>query len=95
VVTRKPDAAQTAMVRSHLRQIVEQFRARDFSGPAHIHGSSMPGLHEMRSSRPDELDVAYADLANGGQVTYTAHTSAMIDAVHRWFDHGRDASEVP
>jgi len=100
VVVRKPDEQQTTMVRQHLRQLAEQFRARDFTGPAHIHGATMPGLSEMRASEPTDLDVTYADVSGGGQITYSAHTRALVDAVHRWFDaqvsdHGRDARAEP
>lgn len=96
VVTRAPNARQTELIRQHLRRITDQFNARDFAGPAHIHGASMPGLEEMRASRPADLSVAYSDIDGGGQITYVAKTPGLIDAVHRWFDaqvadHGADA----
>jgi hypothetical protein len=96
VVARDSDVGQTKMVREHLHRIAEQFSARDFSGPAHVHGQSMPGLSEMRASKPGELEVAYAEVPDGGTVTYVAHTQPLVDAVHRWFDaqvsdHGPDA----
>lgn len=100
VVVRQPDEQQTTMVRQHLRQIADQFRARDFTSPTHIHGETMPGLSEMRASEATDLDVTYADVSGGGQITYFAHTRALVDAIHRWFDaqvsdHGRDARTEP
>jgi hypothetical protein len=55
-----------------------------------------PGFAKCDRRKPVELDIAYADVPNGGRITYTAHTPALVDAVHRWFDaqvsdHGRDA----
>ena len=96
VTTRKPDPDQEALVRAHLRKITAQLQARDFSGPAHLHGAAMPGLRQMRESKTDQLEVTYADTTDGGQITYVAHTPALVDAVHRWFDaqvsdHGADA----
>lgn len=51
VVAKDPaDAEQVRLVRAHLHEIQAQFRSGDFSGPAHIHGETMPGLAELKGS---------------------------------------------
>jgi hypothetical protein len=88
---------QVAMIRSHLSEIADSFARRDFAQPATIHGADMPGLAEMRASRPGELDVTYREIDDGAEIDYAAHTPELVVAVHRWFDaqvsdHGRDAT---
>jgi len=90
-------ADQVAMIRSHLHSIEKSFSARDFSAPAHIHGSDMPGMAEMKAANPGELAVIYRDLDDGAELDYASHSAAIIAAIHRWFDaqladHGADAT---
>lgn len=91
---------QVAAIRSHLSEIAAAFAARDFAKPAHVHGAGMPGLAQMQSAAPGELDVRYRDVDGGAEITYVGHTAGVIDAVHHWFDaqlsdHGRDAATTP
>jgi hypothetical protein len=97
VLVRGDAPDQLAMIRAHLREIADSFAKRDFSKPAHIHGSDMPGLTEMRAAQPGELDVTYRDLDDGAEIDYVGHTPDLVTAVHHWFDaqlsdHGRDAT---
>jgi hypothetical protein len=97
VVVRGETPDQVAMIRRHLSEIARAFTERDFTKPAHIHGSDMPGLAEMQHAGPGELEVRYRDLDDGAQITYVGHTPGVVDAVHRWFDaqlrdHGHDAT---
>jgi hypothetical protein len=97
VVARQPgDSQQVTLVRAHLRDIRGQFLASDFSGPAHIHGTDMPGLAELQAAAPGQLDIAYRDVEGGAELHYTTRDLALVAAVHRWFDaqlsdHGPDA----
>lgn len=84
-------------IRAHLKRIAQSFQSRDFSGPAHIHGESMPGLAELRGAASSELAIAYRDIDQGGEIRYTATSPGIVAAVHRWFDaqlsdHGSDAT---
>jgi hypothetical protein len=97
VRTRGEAPGQVSMIRKHLSEIADSFARRDFAQPAAIHGADMPGLAEMRASRPDELDVSYREIENGAEIAFTAHTPQLVAAVHRWFDaqvsdHGHDAT---
>lgn len=95
IVRDASDQEQIQLIRRHLRQLAERFRAGDFSGPASIHGENMPGLKAMRQAG-GKLHIVYAELADGASLTYTAGEADVIQAVHAWFDaqlrdHGHDA----
>ena len=90
------DATQVALVRQHLREIRGQFLKGDFSGPGHIHGQDMPGLAQLTTAQPGQLDIAYNDVAGGAELVYTTAATPLVGALHRWFDaqladHGKDA----
>jgi hypothetical protein len=97
VVARSPaDKEQVRLVREHLRDIRNQFLKGDFSGPMHIHGAQMPGLAELQSARPGQIAIDYKDVAGGAELTYRTVDTALVTALHKWFDaqvsdHGPDA----
>lgn len=97
VVTKNPgDAAQAVLVRAHLRSIAAQFERRDFAGPTHVHGVEMPGLAALRAAPPDDLRIHYRDVPAGAEIEYFSAKSALVEALHDWFDaqltdHGADA----
>ncbi len=98
VLARPGHADQIAPIRAHLQNIAQQFETRDFSGPAHIHGDSMPGLAELRSAAKGDLSVVFRELSDGAEITYTGSSEDLRAAIHRWFDaqlsdHGHDASD--
>lgn len=99
VVARNPaDAAQARMIRQHLQEIRDQFLKGDFSGPSHIHGQDMPGLADLKASRPGQIAIDYKELKAGAQLTYTTSDASLVTALHQWFDaqltdHGKDAKE--
>jgi hypothetical protein len=100
VVRRAADREQIDLARSHLREIREQFLKGDFSGPSHIHGQEMPGLAELKASRPGQIAIAYKDVRGGGQLSYTTRDAQLVTALHKWFDaqlsdHGKDAKAAP
>jgi len=97
VVAKNPgDAHQIHLIRMHLREIREQFANGNYSAPSSIHGNDMPGLGELRTAMPGKIKVTYRDLKDGGEIRYSAKTSSLVSALHRWFDaqladHGTDA----
>ena len=96
VVAKDPNnRTQIALIRSHLKEEADRFQRGDFADPAKIHGADMPGLAEL-SRGAAQIDVAYAERADGAEIRYTAKDPALVDALHRWFlaqlhDHGHDA----
>lgn len=96
VVKNAADIAQVSLVRTHLQSIRQQFLKGDFEGPAHIHGASMPGLSELRAAKPGQITINYRDVDGGAELEYRTSSSAMVAALHKWFDaqvadHGADA----
>ncbi len=96
VARRDTDAAQTLLVRQHLREVQAQFLKGDFSGPAHIHGQTMPGLAELEAAKPDQVKIDYKEVPGGAQLNYSTTDALLVAALHKWFDaqladHGKDA----
>lgn len=90
------DTTEVALVQQHLQQEAERFRRGDFTDPARIHGSDMLGLAALRGSA-GKISVDYAATANGAHITYTTGDSALVTALHSWFDaqvsdHGAHAT---
>jgi len=91
------DAAQIALIHGHLQEEAAKFQQGDFRDPAAIHGNGMPGLAELQRSYA-QIDVAYTELPNGGQLRYTTSDPELVAAVHAWFaaqlhDHGSHAMD--
>ena len=87
---------QVRLVRKHLQDIEAEFRAGDFSGPAHIHGDDMPGLAELRAGKRGDISIALRNVAGGAELTYRTGDAKLVAALHKWFDaqvsdHGADA----
>lgn len=97
VVAKNPqDTDQIAMIRAHLGDIAERFRHGDFSGPTQTHGAQMPGLATLKTAKPGQISIRYAELPNGAQIEYSTKSKELIAALHDWFDaqvsdHGADA----
>jgi len=96
VLVRDPqDSEQIALIRQHLRHEADKFQHGDYSDPAHLHGSDMPGLAEVRANAA-LIRVTYLDVSDGGQISFETTDLHALTAIHRWFgaqlsEHGRDA----
>jgi hypothetical protein len=91
------DATNRARAREHLRAEADRFARGDFTDPAAIHGHDMPGLATIERGA-SEVRVAYADIPDGGRITYTTSDPALVAALHAWFDaqvadHGAHAMQ--
>jgi hypothetical protein len=78
------DGKQIALARSHLRKEPAAFARGDYSDPAAIHGSAMPGLASLQRSR-GKIQVSYADVSNGAKIVFVTQDAQLVDALHRWF----------
>ncbi len=92
------DAEQVRLTREHLASIAKAFAAGDFSSPEHIHGSHMPGLATLKRAKRSQIEVTYAAIDAGGQITFVASEPVLVRALHEWFDaqlsdHGHDAMQ--
>ncbi|MDD2760005.1 MAG: aspartate carbamoyltransferase [Methylomonas sp.] len=89
------DGEQINLIRQHLADISARFQQGDFSRQRRIHGDDMPGLADLTKSYR-RIRFAYKDLPNGAEIEYSAEDSALVDAIHRYFnaqlsDHARHA----
>lgn len=97
VVARDPaDGTQVDAVRAHLTEEAEGFAAGDFSSPATIHGDDMRGLAALSAAPDGAVGVEHAQIDGGAQLTFTAASPQLVQAVHAWmdaqlYDHGDDA----
>jgi hypothetical protein len=90
------DSTQIGLIQQHLRHEAEQFRGGNFTDPADIHGSDMPGLTALRNSA-GKITIDYATTADGARITYTSTDTDLRSALHAWFDaqvsdHGAHAT---
>jgi len=96
VIVKEAGAAeQIALVQQHLQHEAERFRQGDYSDPAMLHGSDMPGLREIQAGAAG-IRVSYAALPAGGEISFETADLHLITALHRWFgaqlsEHGSDA----
>ena len=86
VVKDKSDTEQIGLIRAHLSEISGDFRRGDFSKPERIHGEDMRGLTELKSAKPGQIKIEYAELPDGAQITYSTKSPKLINAIHRWLD---------
>jgi hypothetical protein len=91
------DQADIALIREHLRKESLRFQAGDFSDPAYIHGSAMPGLAQLHAGAK-QIAIQYAQLPAGASIRFKARDPKLVSAIHRWFaaqlhDHGPDARD--
>lgn len=87
VIAKEPSCIrQIKLIREHLLNLSTAFARGDFSGPAKIHGKGMPGLAELQAAKIGSIKIEYSELPNGAQLTYSTDNSALISAIHRWFD---------
>lgn len=87
------DSQQVRLVREHLEAEAARFSRGDFADPMAIHGHTMPGVAELRQGFR-QVRVRFAAIVGGATLRYTTTDSAMLAALHRWFeaqrtDHGR------
>jgi hypothetical protein len=86
---------QVALIRQHLREETSRFRHGDYSDPAKLHGSTMPGVNELKVGA-ERVEVSYSDLPDGAEITFKTTDPHLLTAIHRWFgaqlsEHGADA----
>jgi hypothetical protein len=96
VVAKDPSAAdQIALIRQHLQHEAANFQRGDYSDPAMLHGTAMPGLKELQIGAP-HIKVSYRSLPAGAEITFETADLHLLTALHRWFgaqlsEHGADA----
>jgi len=96
VIAKDPAATdQIALIQMHLQHEAEMFQHGNYSDPASLHGSDMPGLKDLKAGA-SLVKVSYATLPSGAEITFETTDLHMLTALHRWFgaqlsEHGADA----
>jgi len=96
VVARDQNAAdQIALIQQHLRHEAARFQGGDYSDPATLHGSAMPGLKDLQIGAA-HIKVSYSSLPAGAEIMFETTDLHLLTAIHRWFgaqlsEHGADA----
>ncbi|MGE5258361.1 MAG: hypothetical protein ACM3KE_16925 [Hyphomicrobiales bacterium] len=96
VVAKDPGATdQIALIQMHLQHEAVMFQHGDYSDPASLHGSDMPGLKDLQAGA-SRIKVSYATLPYGAEITFETTDLHLLTALHRWFgaqlsEHGADA----
>ncbi len=89
------DSEQIGLIRRHLSKLAEGFRQGDFSRQRDIHGDDMPGLADLAADYT-HVRFDYRELPNGAEIEFSSEDTALVDAIHRYFnaqlsDHARHA----
>ena len=96
VVVRDTSAReQVPFIQQHLKHEAERFQQGNYSDPAMLHGSDMPGLSELQAGA-SHIKVTYAALPDGAELSFSTEDRHLLTAIHRWFgaqlsEHGADA----
>jgi hypothetical protein len=83
------DTAGARVIRQHLRNIALAFRAGDFSGPAYIHMTSVPGARVM-TDRRNYIRYDYRELPRGGALRITTTDFTARKAIWEFIAYQRN-----
>jgi hypothetical protein len=77
------DSATISQVRTHLKQIAEEFARGDFGKPFATHDETPPGVPTMQQA-PGAFVFRFEDLPLGGRVRITATDASARAALHEF-----------
>jgi hypothetical protein len=94
VANRSTDQRNISLIRQHLSMEAGKFAQGDYSDPATIHGTGMPGLQELRAAGT-RVRIDYAEVPAGATITYSATDPVLVAALHSWFDAQSSQHAMP
>ena len=77
------DAAGTAVIRDHMRDIATAFAAGDFRLPGFVHARAVPGTAVM-AARRDAITYVADTLPRGGEVRIRSADPEAVRAIHEF-----------
>ena len=89
----RDDAGGTARIRAHMRTIARAFAAGDFSTPALVHLTSVPGVDVMRDRRA-AIRYEPIDLPRGAALRIRSSDATAVAAIHRFLAFQRAEHRV-
>ena len=84
----RDDPAGIATIRAHMRELARAFGSGDFSTPATVHLTSVPGSAIMRARR-SMIRYEPVDLPRGGALRIRTSDRESIAAIHRFLAYQR------
>lgn len=89
------DSHQIMLIQLHLQEEADKFSKGDFSDPTSLHGTTMPGLNDLKDNF-SKIEFVYRALSSGGEIGYTTREAELINVIHQYFNaqvsnHGTDA----
>ena len=96
VIARDPnDTEQVVLIQEHLKHEADRFQQGNYSDPAMLHGTDMPGLKDLEDGA-SKIKISFTSLSAGAEITFTTSDLHLLTAIHRWFgaqlsEHGSDA----
>jgi hypothetical protein len=83
------DREAVAQIRSHLHEIQVAFQAGDFSTPAFVHATEVPGTPVM-AARREHIEYLYRDLPRGGELRLVTQDAEALEAIRAFMAFQRD-----
>lgn len=88
------DQHNITLIQQHLSKEADQFALGNYSDPANIHGTAMPGLQELQAGA-SRVQSHYEQLPTGAKITFSSSDAALVTALHSWFDAQRMDHSMP
>lgn len=82
------DAEGVEIIRAHLQEIAEAFRAGDFDTPLFVHADTVPGTRVM-AERREHITYTFRPLPRGGEVRLTTRDPAALAAIREFMEFQR------
>lgn len=79
------DEHNVTLIQQHLSRETDQFAQGNYSDPLAIHGTAMPGLQELQAGA-SRMQSHYEQLPTGAKITFTSGDTALVAALHTWFE---------
>lgn len=86
------DSQQVNLIRQHLETEQHRFQRGDYTDPAHIHGTDMPGLATLQA-RAADVEIVFSARPDGARLLFSTSDPQLIETLHEWgraqvADHG-------
>lgn len=78
-----PDSVGIAQIRNHIREIADAFRKGDFSTPAMVHMTEVPGTRQMAEHRA-LISYEPHDLPRGAELRIRTSDPEALRAIHEF-----------
>ena len=89
----RDDAEGTTRIRAHMRTIARAFATGDFSTPALVHLTAVPGVDVMRD-RHAGIRYEAIDLPRGAALRIRTSDATAVTAIHRFLAFQREEHRV-